>query len=142
VRVGQATFFCCSARSLHQSYSVLISTSSKTGNSFLYRHLALPPSEEPRTTPMSPDLHWLDALIAEVSQHLNGPILRRSEKHQVHRGVITRKSLLQYTQYHGFHGGFLCATSRIYCTSRRAGQARPNRRNGGQDTYIVVFFSW
>jgi hypothetical protein len=59
--------FCCSARCSHQSYSVSISTSSKTANYFLYRHLALSLPEERRTTPIPPDLHRLDALIAGVS---------------------------------------------------------------------------
>lgn len=50
-------FFCCSARCSHQSDSVSVSTSSKTGNYFLYRHLALSLPNFPRTTPMPPDLH-------------------------------------------------------------------------------------
>ena len=50
-------FSCCSARCSHQSHSVSVSTSSKKGNYFLYRHLALSLPELPRTTPMPPDLH-------------------------------------------------------------------------------------
>jgi hypothetical protein len=58
VRVGQAMFFCCSAWCLHQEYSASNSTLSKTGNYFLYYHLALSqPNFTPHTTPMPPDLH-------------------------------------------------------------------------------------
>jgi hypothetical protein len=94
VRVCQAMFFCCSARCLHQRYPISISTSSKTGNYFLFHHLALSLLEVPRTTPMPPDLHGLDALIAGVSFQKSGPILRKVGKTSGTQGVINTKALL------------------------------------------------
>ena len=54
--------------------------SSKTGNYFLYHHLALSQPNFHKTTPMPPDLHQLDALIAGVSENLNGAFLSWVEK--------------------------------------------------------------
>jgi hypothetical protein len=68
----------------HQSYSASNSTSWKC-------HLALSHHNLLRTAPIPPDLHWLDALIPGVSQDLNGAILRKIKKHQVHRRVTLKK---------------------------------------------------
>jgi hypothetical protein len=87
VRVGQATFFCCSARCSHQSYFVSKSTSSKIGSYFL-RRLTLSHDDQkrnlktifPPTTPMPSYSHRLDTLIAGASSQKAGPILRKVEK--------------------------------------------------------------
>ena len=113
--------FCCSARCSHQSYSVSISTSSKTGNYFLYRHLALSLPESPRTTPMPPDLHRLDALVAGVSLKKFGPISREVGKTSGTQGGY-HQDFSSVLSYHDFRGGFLRATSRIYVAHGRRGQ--------------------
>ena len=121
VRVGQAPFFCCSARCLHQSYSVSKSTSSKIGSYFLYRRLTLShefshrlhPCHHTRTDSMHSSLALHPQKLAQFWE--------RSKKHQLHRRVISRK-------HHScvvtcFPWGVFCARRHLP-TSRNT--ARPN----------------
>jgi hypothetical protein len=126
-------FFCCLAWFLHQLHSTSNSTSSKTGNYFLYCHLALSLPDVPRTTTMPPDLHWLNALVAGVSLQNFRPILRKVKKHQVHRRVISRWALVYLSIM--ISVGVFCAQHHLPALHTTAW---PISATAGQDTKFTV----
>ena len=87
VWVGRAAFFCCSAQSLQKSYSISKSTSSKTGNYFLYHHLALSQGQMPRLHPCHQICLNLMHSLLEFQKILLVHFWVGSKKPQLHRQV-------------------------------------------------------